>query len=178
MTITKEQLQERAQPRRETVFVEALGGEVVVQGYSVAAASEIEMAAIIHTEAGPIIDSKENRLRSMCACLVEPKLELGVDTEWLQNCDVGLIDEILGHADRLSLRRVSDFESLKTFFKKNHLARRVWTVAVEKFGKCPELLDDVTEASFMTYLAAAEARDEEQAEADQAAIEKLSKKMS
>lgn len=171
MILSKDELRERGKPREETVVITSLGpdAEVTVRGYTVADRATITDASVTYDSEGkPHLNRKQDKLLSVMACLVEPKISLE-DTGWVQNLAADAIDEILYHADRLTSRTEQAYSELVGLFKLNPLARRLWTVCVEKLGRFPMELSGIGEEEFMKYLAAAEVEaDLAEAEAEKA----------
>lgn len=159
--VTREALQQCAdlgKRRTKTIQLPELGedAEVTVQGYTVAEEAAIMQASWTTMPDGTRIhDAKQDKLLSILFAVKEPELTLA-DTEWIQNLPASVGDRIIATAVSLSLITESAYDQLKEMLKSNPLVRRIYSVCVNKLGRLPSELVDISEAEFMTALAALE----------------------
>jgi hypothetical protein len=138
------------------------GMEIVVKGRTIA-----DKAAIISAcntplpDGGSLYDAKQDHIQSLLTAIAEPRVTLD-DVEFLEELPEGLATRIMMKSAELSGSLQSQYDQMVEFFECNKPARQFFVVCVEKLGRFPSELKNVSEMEFYQYLAALQADVEEE----------------
>jgi len=165
--ITKEQLKSTAVRRIEVMELPELGAgfEIKVQSFMFGDILRIEQSSTsVDPDGNPTYNKQNDALLSLMEAIAEPALTIE-DTEWLLKLPYGIGTRIIQKAKELSFATESSFEQAKRMLKANPYLRQLYSICVNKLGRLPSELAEISENEFNMALAALELNAEDEAEA-------------
>lgn len=162
-TISKEELK-TLKPKTEYVPIPEFGEDkgVLVKGYTMGELADIDNAATIFMPDGTVrYDKKIDAKLGFIAALVEPKLNLAEDGEWISGLKKQVVQDVIETARRLGGSTESSYDVYKKMMRENDKLRRVHQVCADVFHCFPSDISNISEAEFNMTLAALEVAAEE-----------------
>jgi len=164
--VSREDLRRGGQPRTRTIDLPELGegAQMVVRGLDLVSVIAIQEGALMQgASGGGKYNPGMDRMLTFCKALQEPSVSWPEDADWIGTLADGIVQRVIDAALELSYRTQDQYEALKAVMTSNAYVRRIYTTCAEVFHRLPSELEGVSEAEFVTALAALEAEAEEDA---------------